>query len=179
MSAQQPQTDNSILWHSEPELTGIQPDAILRGWLEETGLLTARLRQLCDSGFRLEVLAANANHATDNGIHRTVMLHCGDIPCVYAETTIPAVTAASHPWLNELGDEPLGERLQSQPDVQRSGFRFALMSAADLPVNIADKNAPLWARQSDFQLGETSLTVTEVFLPGIADSSAANVQAAD
>jgi len=180
MSAQEPQADNSIHWHGAPEQTGAQPDALVRGWLEETGLLTARLRQKCASGFRLEVLAANANHADDSGIHRMVMLHCGETPCIYAETTIPAITAASNIWLNELGDEPLGERLQSQPNVQRSEFRFALLTRADLAADIeVSADNPLWARQSDFQLGETSLTVTEVFLPGISDPTDSATQAAD
>jgi chorismate--pyruvate lyase len=186
MSAQEPQTVNSILWHREPEQTGMRPDAVLHGWLKESGLLTVRLRQLCDEGFRLEVLDANSNatQSAETGIHRTVMLHCGDNPCIYAETTIPAATAIRHPWLKELGDEPLGERLQSQPDVQRSEFRFALLSAGNLPddltIDMADNStSPLWARQSDFQLGNTSLTVTEVFLPGIVDYTKPHIHSAD
>jgi chorismate-pyruvate lyase len=182
MSAQEPQPNDATLWHHEPEQTGAQPQPVLRGWLKETGLLTTRLRRQCESNFRLEVLDANANsdQPLNDSIHRQVTLHCGDQPCIYAETVIPAATAARHPWLNELGDEPLGERLQAQPDVRRSEFRFARLLADSLPPELADRqDAPLWARQSDFHISEVSITVTEIFLSGLVASENRRMKLAD
>ncbi len=184
MSAQEPHSSDALLWHHEPEQTGAPPRPVLRGWLKEAGLLTVRLRRLCESGFRLEVLDADANsdQPFNNDIHRRVILHCGEQPCIYAETVIPAATAARHPWLNELGDEPLGERLQAQPDVRRSEFLFARLAPDSLPrkLKLADRHdAPLWARQSDFHISEVSLTVTEVFLSGLVDYEKRRMKLAD
>ncbi|MDP6436303.1 MAG: chorismate lyase [Gammaproteobacteria bacterium] len=182
MSAREPQTGDTVLWHREPEQTGLQPKPLLRGWLQETGLLTARLRRLCASEFRLEVLDTQSgqDEPTEHDFQRRVILHCGEQPCVYAETVIPAATAATHPWLNELGDEPLGERLQTLPEVHRSEFRYALLTADSLPSELAERHQmPLWARQSDFHISDATLTVTEVFLPGVVDNENRRMKLAD
>ncbi len=182
MSAREPHTGDTMLWHREPEQTGLKPKPVLRGWLQETGLLTARLRRLCASDFCLEVLDSNANPDEQPGhdFQRRVILHCGKQACIYAETVIPAATAAMHPWLSELGDEPLGERLQTLPEVSRSEFRYALLTADNLPCDLADLHqTPLWARQSDFHISDASLTVTEVFLPGIVDNEDRRIKLTD
>jgi chorismate--pyruvate lyase len=173
MSARKRNTGDTTLWHREPEQTGLKPKPVLRGWLQETGLLTTRLRRLCASDFRLEVLdsCTGADKSPENDSQRRVILHCGKQACVYAETMIPAATAATHPWLNKLGDEPLGERLQALPAVHRSEFRYALLNVENLPSELSDLNqAPLWARRSDFHINDAQFTVTEVFLSGIVDS---------
>lgn len=182
MSAREPQTGDSVIWHREPEQTGIKPRPVLRAWLQETGLLTSRLRRMCASEFRLEVLDSQNRQAGEpgQGLQRRVILYCGDQPFVYAETVIPEETAASHAWLNELGDEPLGERLQTLPEVRRSEFRYALLGAESLPDELPEaEQAPLWARQSDFQISDAALTVTEVFLSGIVDNENRRVKIAD
>ncbi len=90
---------------------------------------------------------------------------------MYAETLIPADTIAAHPWLAVLGDEPLGERLAMEPGVTRSAFRFALLTAPELPAELADTTESLWARQSEFTLGDNTLMVTEIFLPVLANKA--------
>jgi len=99
---------------------------------------------------------------------REVVLSCGDTPCIYAETRIPGITLEQHSWLGSLGNEPLGESLETRSHFSRSNFEYALLDPSLLPqaVPIAQPVA-LWARRSDFFSGETSLTVTEIFLPGI------------
>ena len=159
-------------WETEPDFAGRQPSDLIYSWLKEPGLLTARMRAQCDNDFRLEVIHDNARHkdqGADQGeLHRQIILWCDKQPCIFAETSIPAKTAATHPWLRELGDEPLGERLQSQPDVSRSLFVYALVDLDRLPTQLADcGETELWARRSDFYIGEDLLTVTEIFLPGV------------
>lgn len=139
---------------------------MVHSWLTEPGLLTARLRSLCAEKFRLEVLNQSRPDPTE-AAHRQIVLWCGEEPCIYAETVIPAATSAKFPWLAELGDEPLGERLSSQPEVQRSPFRYSLLPSNFVPVAIETSEDCFWSRSSDFHLASLSLTVTEAFLPAI------------
>ena len=179
MAAREPDTSNLISWYSEPEQTGAQPRPSLRAWLLETGLLTEKLRRGCGRDFRLHVLEPTDNIAND-ATNRRVILSCGEQACVYAETIIPAATGRAHPWLHRLGDEPLGERLQAEPRVTRSAFRYARLTAEQLPSDT--QTAPgseLWARQSDFVINDAAITVTEVFLPGIDNLDHQRLKAAD
>jgi len=168
MSLQNLQPCAAILWLTEPKVPGEKPRPVLRSWLTDTGLLTPRMRRLCADEFRLEVLEDDATPATDT--LRRVMLCCSDLPCIYAETFLPAETRAAHPWLCDLGSEPLGEVLQSRSDVSRGSFEYALLAPAQLPANakVSDGSA-LWARRSVFTVGRESLTVTEIFLPGLIE----------
>jgi len=157
---------NADQWYPTPEGTGTTPPPLMHSWLTESGLLTARLRALCADQFRLEVLNQSGPDP-DNATRRQIILCCGNKPCIYAETVIPAVTSAEFPWLSQLGDEPLGERLSSQPDVRRSPFRYRQLPITIVPVDVQTTAGYFWARSSDFHLAETALTVTEAFLPGI------------
>lgn len=178
MSVQNPKTPDAVHWLPEPDSPGQTPKPVLRSWLTETGLLTARMRRLCPDDFRLQVLADDT--AADTDALRRVLLCCGAGPCIYAETILPAATRAAHPWLCELGSEPLGEALRSRPDVQRGPFEFALFAPAQLPADVAGPAATaLWARRSVFYLGSLSLTVTEIFLPGILDCENRRVRIVD
>ena len=179
MAAREPDTSNLISWYSEPEQTGAQPRPALRAWLCETGLLTEKLRRGCGCDFRLQVLAP-ADSAANDVTNRRVILSCGEQACIYAETIIPAATGRLHPWLHRLGDEPLGERLQAESGVTRSAFRYARLSAEQLPADTpAAPGSELWARQSDFIINDAAITVTEVFLPGIDTLDHGRLEAAD
>jgi len=134
-------------WQPEPAAGGTVPDSVLAGWLAEAGLLTQRLRRACPDDFRVEVL-----------------LRCGDRACVYAVTEVPPATLAAHPWLAELGGEPLGETLQRRAGVSRSDFEFALLDPAGIAALAGIETAPVWARRSRFSIDAAELTVTEVFL---------------
>jgi chorismate--pyruvate lyase len=193
MSGQTPQTDNTIIWLSEPELPGHPLRPALRGWLTDDGLLTARMRRLCPDEFRLAVLANRAAEDSTATTVRRVILWCGGNACIYAETALPARTLELHPWLNQLGEEPLGETLQRRPGVSRGPFDFALLSPEQLPVSLAehfagghfangvayDVNEALWARRSAFMIGPEALTVTEIFLPGVTDCESQRIHVAE
>jgi chorismate--pyruvate lyase len=162
-------------WHSLPEHTGMIPEPAIHSWLQETGLLTARLRTLCADSFQLEVLEHSPPSAAQPA-KRRIVLWCGTAPCIYAETIIPATTIDAHPWLATLGDEPLGERLSSQPNVSRSEFRFCQIAATTIPAEIITSTELHWSRQSDFKLASHPLTVTEVFLPGLLECQNAHAK---
>lgn len=168
MSLQNFQPSAAIHWLTEPQSPDEKPRPLLRSWLTDTGLLTSRMRRLCADEFRLQVLEDDATLTTDT--LRRVMLCCGDLPCIYAETFLPAKTRAAHPWLCELGSESLGEALQARSDVSRGSFEYALLAPAQLPANAnVSAGSVLWARRSVFTVGHESLTVTETFLPGLIE----------
>ena len=178
MSVQSLQISSSIQWLNEPHIPGMSPAPLLQSWLTDNGLLTARMRRLCKNNFRLEVLEDDASLATDT--LRRVILLCADVPCIYAETFLPAATRAAHPWLRGLGSEPLGEVLQSRPEVSRGAFEYALLASPQLPADASiNKARSLWARRSVFTVGREPLTVTEIFLPGIVECENQRVQISD
>jgi chorismate--pyruvate lyase len=173
MTAQNKTRPDAGIWESEPGLAGPPLDDVMCSWLLEPGLLTTRLRTQCGNKFRLQLV--NESHSDDDpqALYRQVALCCGDEPCIYAESRIPLETANAHFWLRDLGNEPLGERLQEKTDVSRSAFDYAYLLPDVLPEWIrryADEDKhELWARRSEFFIGEHSLQVTEYFLPGLLD----------
>jgi chorismate--pyruvate lyase len=171
MTAQQQQEFNTGMWQPEPAQAGISPNTTMLSWLEEPGLLTARLRAQCGKQFRLQLVNETHKRAHASDLYRQVALCCDDDPCIFAESRIPLATANAHFWLRDLGNEPLGERLQKHGDVKRGRFMFAIVQPERLPEwiqnSVADTNENLWARRSDFYIGDEELTVTEIFLPAV------------
>lgn len=178
MSARQPHTDHALHWLATPDWPGHQPEASLRQWLTGGGWLTARLKQLSPAGFRVEVLPdarglahSLADSLTENAVGTTlrrVVIWCDNKACIYAETAIPRATSRAHPWLDTLGAEPLGQALENRADVSRSPFEYALVTSTALPDNISvAATESFWARRSIFSIGKETITVAEVFLPGI------------
>jgi len=173
---------DAIRWFSAPDDRGSPTDPVLREWLTDEGLLTGRLRRQCGVDFRLEVIEDSSRQSPGSRHDeiRRIVLWCGDQACVYAETLLPATTTAKLPWLRELGKEPLGETLQRRLDARRSEFEYALLAPTQLPVELpAQIDIELWARRSEFYVGDTSLLVTEIFLPGILECSTRGTPAKD
>ena len=173
ISAQTPQGNAGLanaVWHADPDACGC-PGPAVQSWLNEKGLLTARLRSCCGPRFNMRVLRDQpcTNSAR---LHREVLLCCDESACIFAVTDVPAATLSAHNWLGQLGDEPLGETLQSRADVSRSDFEYALLAADSVPGNDSP-GATVWARRSSFFIGKDALTVTEVFLGGLDRCAAA------
>jgi len=173
MTAQQKESLAIGTWQPEPGLTGRKPTDEMRSWLLEPGLLTQRLRNQCGGAFNLRLVneAQHRDDATD--LYRQVALCCGDLPCIFAESRIPLATVDAHFWLRDLGQEPLGERLQKNADTRRGSFIYGLLAAEQVPGwirdSLTDPVEPLWARRYDFYIGTDTLTVTEIFLPAVLD----------
>ncbi len=158
----------SAIWHAGMEGCG-HPDPAQKSWLGETGLLTTRLRDCCGTRFNMRVLRDQPCTNTER-LHREVLLCCDEQACIYAVTDVPAATLATHRWLAQLGDEPLGETLQTRADVSRSNFEYALIDGRTVPTS--DRSASnVWARKSSFYIGNEALTVIEVFLEALKNCS--------
>lgn len=171
----------ALAWLPADAAGALPEDAGLRGWLEDAGSLTSRLRAACSAGFRLELLGealepvpADARGLLDAGEARArrVRMFCGDTLCVCATTLMPGVTLAGDPWLAALGDRPLGDALLERGGIQRSPFEFAradtlhpLFTPALEGIDI--RPAWVWARRSRFRLAAGPLLIYEIFLPGL------------
>lgn len=156
-------------------------DSRLRGWLQDSGSLTSRLRAACGPGFRLELLGeaaeplpsdARALLEGDEARARRVRMFCGGNLCVCATTLIPSVTLAGDSWLDALGDRPLGDALLERGGIQRSPFEFARANPGHpLFTPSLDgtdiRPAWVWARRSRFRLAAGPLLIYEMFLPGL------------
>ncbi len=159
------------------------PDA-LREWLCDDGLLTRKLRQACGDSFRFELRGQYQSEIDDTqadylsietgpALLREIALMCTDSCCVFARTLVPENTLSRHSWLADLGVKPLGETLRTRDDCRRSEFDFARLIAGDALYasaagQVREAPAELWARRSQFRLGDAPLLVYEVFMPTIA-----------
>lgn len=173
-----------IPWRDAADLDECQVDDALRGWLEDGGSLTRRLRRLGGRRFRLDVVGEGWEEAGEEDLQllacasgrvrvRRVRLAAGGSQLVYASTRMPPETLARHPWLGRLGRNPLGEALADRSDVRRTPFEFAEIPSLDplLSEAINGIDIPplkLWSRRSLFYIGDLPILVYEVFLPGLS-----------
>lgn len=161
-----------VHWHPAGLVQRLAPPVALRPWLIDRGSLTHALRRNCPE-LVVQVLSEvyrrpNAQEARTLNIPqtrlcwvRTIMMHCRGQPWVYARTVIPNLTPGN-PWypLKQLGNQPLGEVLFNTPNLVRSDFRLAHLSALH----------PQWfARQSVFEPphARAPLLLTELFTQSI------------
>lgn len=161
----------AMVWQPLSELDAAPIDARLRGLIGVAGSLTHTLREQCAGGFRLRLLGERPAPENSARVREVIML-CGDTPWVFAQTVIPETTLATNPWLAQLGDQPLGDRLFEREGVQRHELRFGRLPAGDELLERAQSCAgleahsgALWARRSTIALGVHELFVNEVFLP--------------
>lgn len=171
-------------WIPAERLWLIPPPAALASLLTERGSLTDRLRASSQGDFSVRVLGQRTcdlgelpDHLLDGwsgpGLVREVYLVSCGRPVVYARTLVPEATLRAHPWLADLGERALGQRLFARDDVCREPFEFARLRAEDgLAVraveNLAQESgirAPLWARRSRFLIDGLPVSVNEVFFP--------------
>jgi chorismate lyase len=181
LSTQAASAAASLDWLPAGAAGALPEDAGMRGWLQDAGSLTSRLRGACGAGFRLELLGealeavpADARPLLADGQARArrVRMFCGRNLCVCATTLIPAVTLSGDPWLAALGDRPLGDALLERGGIQRSPFEFARASTAHplfMPALEGTDIRPawVWARRSRFRLAAGPLLIYEIFLPGL------------
>jgi chorismate--pyruvate lyase len=141
-------------------------------WLLCPGSLTARLRAyhpafslqlLCEQPGELPAALA-ARWQQERGIKREVLLLLAGQPCVFAQSWLPLSTIAALEPLSQLGNQPLGEVIFQQADLQRSAIEVAYFDQG-LQLMTADAvTGPCWARRSYFAVQQHELLVQEVFL---------------
>jgi chorismate lyase len=181
LSARPTNTAGPLDWLPANAPGALPEDPELRGWLQDSGSLTSRLRKACAGGFRLELLGeatetvpGDARDQLPGGPARArrVRMFCGESLCVCATTLIPAATLVANPWLEALGDRPLGDALLQRGGIQRSPFEYARANPAHPLFSPAldgtdIRPACVWARRSRFSLDSGSLLIYEIFLPGL------------
>lgn len=157
----------------------LHPSSGLLTWLLDSGSLTAKLINLSDGEFRVQVLqqvygCASRSEALALGIGfhercliREVILRGHNQPWVFARSVLPLRSlTGSLRHLRKQGNRPLGAFLFSQPHLKRSPIALALISGhhAYLPDALIGNEA-VWGRRSIFSIDGKPLLVSEVFLP--------------
>jgi chorismate--pyruvate lyase len=143
-----------------------------RDWLLCKGSLTAKLKAY-DPAFSLQLLRHQhtelpptlaARWQQPEGIRREVLLLLSDQPCVFAQSWLPVSTLTALQPLTQLGQQPLGEVIFQQADLQRSAIEVACLSTGLQLSATHAITGPLWARRSYFAVQQHELLVQEVFL---------------
>jgi chorismate lyase len=155
-----------------------------RPWLTDRGSLTARIGARCPGVWVKVVFQGLRRPDRDEGfmfVHRgrarvlvrEVFLMCGDTPVVFAHTVL-APNDLDGPWRSvaRLGSRPLGAALFADARITRYPLRSRKIGwhhelHRRLTAHIPDVPRALWARRSLFQLNNSPILVTEVFLPEI------------
>lgn len=149
-------------------------------WLEEPGLLTARVRAACSAATRLRMLRLepaplDPQVARRLGVEdatcllREIEFTCGARRWIFAQTVLPQSSVQRHPWLRELGDRALGESLSAVEDVRREPLEYLELQGSHPLAQAAgaEPAGTLWARRAVYRLGDWPILVQEVFLPAL------------
>ncbi len=153
----------------------------LRAWLLAEGSLTQLLVAASAGEFRVErILQEWQRPALSEArllgidpdqralVREVILWGCGQ-PWVYARSVIPSSSLRGDlRRLRKLQNSSLGALLFRYPQLQRTPFELAKVSAAALPSAL-QRGEKLWARRSRFALDARSLIVGEIFLDGFLD----------
>ena len=152
--------NHAFQWSNDDSVLIPQP---IQAWLLDQGSLTERLKQQSASQVTVKVhqqQVLTARYAdlsnTECAIwSRQVQLYNQSSPLIEAHTLVLAddLTHTLAP-LCQLGQQPLGEYLFSQPTLQRS------------PILISQLG-DLWLRKSVFTLHNCPIVVAEMFYPDV------------
>jgi chorismate lyase len=173
-------TTSSIHWQDKKNLRLCASCPIaLHSWLKDSGSLTARLLELSQRDFRVEVLFQGLAitrlderrllnlKSTDAVLVREVILHGKNQPWVFARSLLPLSSLTGQlRQLRKASRKPLGAFLFKQPKLKRSPMLVAEFkpSTAIIPTQY-HQNKSLWGRSSVFYVDQKPLLVSEVFLP--------------
>lgn len=149
-----------MVWHTQ---TDTLPDKVAK-WLCDSQSLTQKLQQICqlltvditEQGWQaVETLPQFAIKTEERTAWlREVVLHCDDVPVIFAQTLLPEMTVNNvAKAVLELGDKPIGLWLFPQ-NPQRISLEWAF-----------DPATGLYARRSYFALKGYPLAIYELFLP--------------
>ncbi|WP_350432207.1 chorismate lyase [Shewanella sp. H8] len=173
----------SIHWFSPQKIDAL-PHSPLKGWLLATGSLTQRLKTHCKH-FEVKVLgehllvplADEFPTQTDPVWIREVLLCLDGIPWVFARTLIPQTILGVQTPKNDftrLGTRPLGELLFSSPDITPGNIEVAQFETCGRLAALATSlnqqvNQSLWGRRRYFNVFNSQLIVSEIFLPAAVE----------
>lgn len=161
----------------------------VRPWLRDVGSLTKHVKRLSDLPFSVRLLGQQqlvTDYHTmmllglkrrDTVIVREVQLMSGDTPWVYARSLIP--TRALNPGFEELGrmgQRPLGEKLFTDPEMQRGKIELTRLHRVDALyyralTSVAARPQTICGRRSLFYGAARPIMVSEFFLPDLVQFS--------
>jgi chorismate lyase len=144
------------------------PSPLLTTWLLCASSFMQRLKNHGIANARIQVLRENwCMPALDEclklnipsrrfALVREVLIDSDEGQWMYARTVIPQTTlTGKERRLRLLKNRSLGSVLFKDPSMVRSPFEFTRV------------DGKLWARRSEFHLGNKPLLLTEIFFPGI------------
>lgn len=153
----------------------------LQSWLQETGSLTKRLRQIHAEKFAVKLLFEGWHHAyIDEALIleqprsqflwvREVLLHSNNQGLVLARTVLPKTTiATAQRKLSHLGSRPLGEVIFAYPDLKLCQRQFCKINQASWSkagLAAIEPDAEIWGRRTVYAIHSQPLLVAEFFLP--------------
>jgi chorismate--pyruvate lyase len=128
----------------------------------------------------LEPLADEFPAQTDPVWVREVLLCLDGIPWVFARTLIPQTILSTQRNDNKyndftrLGTRSLGELLFTSPDITPGNIEVAQFKTCGRLAALATSlnqhvNSSLWGRRRYFNLHDSQLIVSEIFLPAAVD----------
>ena len=150
-----------------------------RFWLLSFGSLTKQLRTLGNTDISVKLLSqkyqrpmlserkAFGNSVGKTSFVREVLLCDADSPIVFARTVCPR-DYRNGIWreIQELGDRSLGDWLFGNHCAIRTNVKFARLNSSNFFfTGQALVESYLWGRRSTFNIGDSSILVTEIFLP--------------
>ncbi len=157
----------------------------LHSWLIDTGSLTAKLRNACND-FSVHLISQIQRTAKphevlllelsddDQLIDREVQLYCNTTPVVYARSLIPLKAISDRfEGLDSMGEKPLGEKIFSDPQLNRSPIEWSQLTAEHPLFQHAMENVevvpddPIFGRRSLFYGAAKPILISEFFLPEI------------
>lgn len=165
---------------------GVNAPASMRHWLTDPGSMTRKLkahsrefavRHLFQGVGRCSKEQSSALGVTGRRrlIQREVILLCDNRPVIYAQSSVLSdAMRRDWPFLQALGNVPLGEKLFTDAKVRRQQLQYARLHGSHPMVRRAADALgqpaiaqTLFARRSVFCRGAGAILVTEIFLPAI------------
>lgn len=174
----------NLNWQQLDEQGCLEIPTELRSWLIDTGSLTVKLRQYCDN-FSVHLIAQVKREATAsevalldlddniNIIDREVQLYCDGQAVIYARSLIPVVAIIDRfDDLDNLGEKPLGEKIFSDPQLERSPIEWTRLSPdfsqyQHMIQGLVETSAYIYGRRSLFYGALRPILISEFYLPSI------------
>lgn len=172
-------------WHVLNSANRYLIPEVIRPWLIETGSLTKKIKSLCIDEFSVQLISQTVRVITTDErqllqlslgnkvIVRQVYLLCGNTVVVYARSLIPVLALHDRfASLDKLGEQPLGEKIFSDPQLERGQIEWVLINAAN-PIyhtvtrHLVDKPTHISGRRSLFYGAKKPILISEYFLPAI------------
>ncbi|MGH8373474.1 MAG: chorismate--pyruvate lyase family protein [Gammaproteobacteria bacterium] len=172
---------NTDHWQAVTAWLGAERPVAPWSWLAHAGSLTQKLRALVGDAFHVRVLKENGIElgAEDARLLDVVpgstaqlreVYLCGAQPLVFGRT-LTSNEGASR-WLDQLGTQPLGDRVFAEQGATRDEIEVRCVTVADSLYRdavrgLVEPPVALWARRSVLRVRDSRLLIYECFLPGV------------